>query len=227
MVKLYSVNENFFQEDTEASFYVAGFIAADGCLEREFARNRYRVTIEINFKDEPHLKLMQMLMASTHKINTRTRIDSRFAAPTQQSSLRISSKTIYDSLERFNIRPNKSKTYTIPSWMVAHPLKQHFLRGIFDGDGSVGIKSSDCKNRKEYLRFSLTGTLEELKSFNAILVDECNIEPNQISKAAGCYVLEYGKNESTEEIFNFLYKDSTIYLSRKREIVDRFLLIAS
>lgn len=32
---IYSCNENIFKTDTEESFYIAGFIAADGSLQKE------------------------------------------------------------------------------------------------------------------------------------------------------------------------------------------------
>jgi len=30
--RIYGCNDDFFKEETEASFYWAGFIAADGCM---------------------------------------------------------------------------------------------------------------------------------------------------------------------------------------------------
>ena len=46
----YSFNERFFSEDSEASFYWAGFIAADGCLYKK------TLSIGLSSKDKCHLQ---------------------------------------------------------------------------------------------------------------------------------------------------------------------------
>jgi LAGLIDADG-like domain len=215
MLRKYQVNHSFFKEENEKSFYVAGFIAADGCLEHEKNRNRYRFSIELSSEDESHLYLIRDLMSSDAKISRRIRKDPRFLEETEQSCLRITSKEIYLDIQKFGITTNKSQTYKIPEWMISHPLKHHFMRGLFDGDGGFSIKPIDRRNKKEYLRFSLTGTYEELEKYNDILTENCKIPANKISKVSGCWHIEYAKNEVVKLITDFIYKDASIFLPRK------------
>jgi hypothetical protein len=226
MLRKYQVNHSFFKEDCEKSFYVAGFIAADGCLEQEKNRNRYRFSIELSSEDELHLYLIRDLMFSDAKISRRIRKDPRFLEETEQSCLRITSKEIYGDLQKFGVVPNKSDTYKIPEWISNHPMKHHFMRGLFDGDGGFSIKPIDNRNRKEYLRFYLTGTYEELEKYNSILIENCKIVSNKIVKSNGCWSLEYAKHETIKLITDFIYGEATIFLPRKYNLAHNWLKIS-
>jgi len=224
--KIYHCNDSFFKQDNEKSFYVAGFIAADGSIIKEKNRNRHLLSIELSKEDEQHLIKIRDTLSSNAKIENRVRVDSRFSSPTEQTMMRITSKEICLDLERFNIKSNKTLTYSIPKWLLTHPLKHHFIRGVFDGDGSISFKFSRKDTRKNYIRFSLCGTFEELDSINEVLCSECVIHPNKITQGKNCYYLEYAKAENVKKIVEYLYKDASIYLDRKYTLakqVDNFI----
>lgn len=215
-IKLYKTNDAFFKEDTEKSFYVAGFIVADGYLHREKNRNRYRISIELSSKDEDHLNKIRTAMSSTAKIFRRRRYDPRFMEISNVSSIGINSKEIYEDLPKFGIVPNKSKIYKIPEWIKDHPLKSHFMRGILDGDGGFCFKDN-------HIQFYIYGTYDELDVYNEILSKECNLNKNKISKNRGCFTLQYASQQDVINIIKFLYKDANIFLDRKYDLVKNYL----
>lgn len=200
----YKVNDNFFAKDTEESFYIAGFIAADGCVMNN------TLSINLSLKDKDHLIKINNIINSNRVIKD---YHNKYSGA---SRLLITSKQIINDLKRFNIVPRKSLIYTFPEWMKTHPLKHHFMRGYFDGDGSVYLNNQ----YNEKVCFGLRGTIKFLIDYRAILEKECGFceRTNPIPISSGCGLLGYGGNKNISKIADFIYKDATIFLNRKKDV---------
>jgi hypothetical protein len=111
--------------------------------------------------------------------------------------------------------------------MKAHPLKHHFIRGYNDGDGSLYIPKLADGRTVEQIYFTMRGTPAFLTDVRSILEQECDLKERvkdiRISSGHGC--LEYGGNGVVGKIVDYLYKDATIYLPRKRDIAMKANLI--
>lgn len=51
----YDCDHDFFSRDNEQSFYIAGFVAADGCVKTHSCGNSYQVQIGLSKKDKSFL----------------------------------------------------------------------------------------------------------------------------------------------------------------------------
>jgi hypothetical protein len=72
----YDLDHDFFSNDTEESFYVAGFLAADGWkIHRSL--NSYVIGLSLAAKDVDHLKIIRDLMKCTSPIKFRERYRSQ------------------------------------------------------------------------------------------------------------------------------------------------------
>lgn len=223
---IYGVDHEFFSRDNEETFYVAGFIAADGCIKDrkgKYGNARPEIYIGLSKDDKEHLeKLRQLMKAQTPIRDFLVKNSKRNPKwkDSWKSEIVITSKKMFEDLERFNIVPRKSLVYTFPEWMITHPLKHHFIRGYNDGDGSFYVPKLQNGRTVEQLYFSLRGTPQLLETVRYILEQECNLEhrdkPIRISSGHG--VLEYGGNNIVNKICDYLYMDANIYLTRKYNI---------
>jgi hypothetical protein len=223
----YSCNHDFFANNNEDSFYVAGFIAADGCIKDRKSKNgniRPELGIGLSQQDKNFLEQLRSLMQVESPVRDFLVKNSKRNPKwndTWKSEIIITSQKMCEDLKRFNIVPRKSRIYTFPEWMKTHPLKHHFIRGYNDGDGSFYIpKLKDgCLSKQIY--FSMRGTPEFLKEVRYILEKECDLGARdkeiRISSGHGC--LEYGGNGVIKKISDYLYKDAIIYLTRKYKII--------
>lgn len=231
---IYNVDHKFFLKDNEESFYIAGFIAADGCVKDRISSSgtiRPEMALGLSKDDKSFLEQLRQIMKAEVPIRDFIVNNSKRNPKwndTWKSELVITSKQICEDLKRFNIVPRKSLTYTFPEWMRTHPLKHHFIRGYNDGDGSFYIpKLAEGKITKQ-IYFSLRGTPIFLKNVRIILEQECNLEEREkeIRISSGHGVLEYGGNGIVGKIVDYLYKDATIYLPRKRDIAMKSKMFA-
>jgi hypothetical protein len=212
-------NDDFFTQETETTFYWAGFIAADGCVKKDKRYNgSYKLAIQLAINDILHLEKFKNDINFEGKMYYRTKKYKKYN-DSHQVSIEITSKKIFDDLAKFNIIPNKTKIYTFPEWLINHPFVHHFMRGYFDGDGSIYMNSSS-----KQLNITLCGTKKFLLIYRNILEQKCslNYRNKDIPQRRNIGILTYGGNNKVPNIMSFLYKDATIYLERKKDIYDQF-----
>lgn len=220
----YKCNEDIFSTDTENSFYLAGFIAADGCI---MSKGGSKVlSIGLSNKDKSHLEKIKNTLEAENPIHDYDVKNSKRNTKWNdviKSEIKISSSQIYSDLQRFNITERKTHTLTLPEWIKVHPLRHHFIRGYSDGDGC--FSSSIGRGRKvRQVIFQLRGTAAFLTSLRSILEADLNLEERtkEIRFNNGIGVLEYGGNRICKALAEYLYRDATIYLDRKKEAAFAF-----
>jgi len=219
---LYDCDETIFQNATEESFYLAGFIAADGSLQQRKYSKILKITL--SKKDLDHLKKIKAAFDSNHPIKEYCVIPNKLVKKSHQSvEIQIVSEQIFNDLRKFNVVPNKTKIYSIPEWLSTHPLVHHYMRGYFDGDGTITHLSLGKGRTIRQGSFSMMGTYDFVKKYQAILVKNKIIDANKITNHGSIKRIMYCGNRRITNIYNFLYKDATIWLNRKKVKFETFI----
>lgn len=95
---------------------------------------------------------------------------------------------------------------------------RHFIRGYFDGDGCISIIKGKNTTR---LRINLVGTYDIIDTIQKKLINSLNIKKTKILgdiDKKNTFQLNIKNNNDIELIKKYLYGDSTIFLTRKRDI---------
>ena len=116
-----SINEDFFKNQTPEMAYVLGFIYSDGNLSNQLD------FFSISQKEPEILCKIKELMRSEHQIVRKT--DQEIYV------LTIGNKVMINDLLSLGLTPNKSLDVKFP--VLRENLYGHFIRGYFDGDGSI------------------------------------------------------------------------------------------
>lgn len=153
----YTINSNYFDNiNTDEQAYILGFIYADGYVGDEKHNN-----IVITSKDRDIIEKISKAFDYTGDI--RITKPGGYKNSKEGYSLNFSDKQIASVLrDKYKLHPNKSLVLNdLPN--IKDELFGSFLRGYFDGDGSIGIhKNKSYKNGKLYeynqLSFSLIAT---------------------------------------------------------------------
>lgn len=224
----YDVNHDFFSQDTEESFYCAGFLAADGWKTRR-SGGGFTIGLQLWAKDLDHLKMIRSLMGCTSPLKFRKRKNPSGSISFSYNFI-ANSEQCYNDLERFGVVENKTYILRISEWLAKHKLVHHFMRGYIDGDGCFCHINTSGQN---HISFNMIGTKEFLEAFHNILLSAgiCNerreIIANSGKKRLAFGALNYSGNGMISKLYNFLYHDATVFLPRKEEIARKSLEFAT
>lgn len=204
-------DERFFQKiDTEEKAYWLGFWYADGCVGKYNKANA--VKLDLAEIDLEHIKKFQKQINSSHPLYERIKEDSI------TYSLQIYNKNMMEDLIDKGCLPKKSLILKFPTdKQVPQYLMNHFLRGYFDGDGSIFIS----KNKQKQAKF--VGSLEFIISLKKYLLDNSIIFSNtKLDRNENVYSLRFMNKIDVYRIVSYLYDNATVYLSRKYELYKNF-----
>lgn len=104
---------------------------------------------------------------------------------------------------------------------IKESLIRHFIRGYFDGDGTVGIYKN--KSDKEYYTLR-SGFCSGSERFMYQLADKlpCINKTVQKGKDTNIWSITFSVKDSIR-LYNYMYKDATVWLKRKRDKFEQYL----
>lgn len=204
-VRKYGVNDDYFDNESSNMAYILGFLAADGTV----AKNGNRIKIGLSSVDRKFLELIKEELGAESNI-----FDYETSNGYMVSELGFTSQKIKQKLTEYNIIPGKTETFTFPT-NLSKKYWIDFIRGYFDGDGSVGtagpsaIRWQICSHRPQVLETIVEFLFEEYG------VPKVSIQKNKHGNSF-LYTIQYSNN-STRKIFQILYTPNSLYLPRKFE----------
>ncbi|MGR3764416.1 LAGLIDADG family homing endonuclease [Rossellomorea sp. NS-SX7] len=186
----YEVNEHYFKTWSNNMAYILGFFAADGCVNKDLS------SISFSQKSIEILEKIKIELQSNHPFvqNPNTGV----------YTLGIHSKILKEDLMILHgIQPNKSLRIQLPT--IPEPYLSHFIRGYFDGDGSI-YKSRNCVCIVSGSRDFSISLYEIFKSHN--------LKPRL--KDFETYYRIYITGLDNISLFaNWIYQDKDLYLVEK------------
>ena len=202
----YTQDNDFFKIiDTEEKAYWLGFIYADGYITK---RNELRINLSAD--DEDHLHKFYNAIKSNREIKyTQKKMNGNIY---KQAYAYIASGDFVKHLISKGCTNNKSLTLKFPiSDILPEKLVNHFVRGYFDGDGSIHVSKVNNTGHKNY-RLSFVGTEDMLNNIKNIL----NCSHLKLEDRGSFYCLQINGNIQVLKILDeFIYRDANIYLDRK------------
>ncbi len=208
----YSCNENFFEViDTEEKAYWLGALYADGNVSQNKTGSG---KIFLSSKDYDWI---EKFMRSIESTNKPTR---EFHKKYQKEiwKAQITSTKMFNDLVRLGCMPRKSMIITFPK-LPSH-LIPHFIRGYFDGDGTVGV----YKNLKSHeWKILKSGICSGSEFFLKELVTYLPTKNKNVVFNKSLYIIQFSLMDSIA-LHNYMYKDFTICLVRKFLIFSHYLL---
>jgi len=203
--------------DTEEKVYMLGLLLADGCIKE--AGGSYHISLSLKSDDGYMVsRFANMFNASAYDRHYTT-VNGKNHTST---SCQLTSRYLYEKLNSIGLIPNKSR-HDDGSLFNSIPehLMNHFIRGIFDGDGSIGIyykRGRKHNTTHKYIAFS--GTESVMNQVNSYLSLSCNIQIRTRPQSS-IYVITTHSLSNILKITDFLYSDASIYLERKKIISDK------
>lgn len=207
--RIYSLNPHKFDSiDCEASAYWLGFVLCDGGI------NRRTLYMSQKYTDAYHLEGLKSFLESESPVKT---VPHRIKEKSYDiSEINFTHKHLAKRMRELGLSPHK-RNWEAAIGSIPGNLAHHFIRGIMDADGSVG---------KSPPSVGFCSQESMLAWIRKVLAQNCETNPDlkiqQHTKSKKTYYLMYSGGRQSRRIAEFLYRDASVFLKRKREIVDNW-----
>lgn len=213
----YLLNDRYFESiDSEDKAYFLGFIYADGCVYKN------RLRIGLSSVDLGILNRFSEAVGSNKPVMI-AKQSGGYSSKSESATVELVSNDMVSDLYKLGVHPNKTADCDFPDCMLASPFLRDFIRGYWDGDGSISKYSSRVsKTGQVHTKYgvSVCGTKSFIRSVRGVLEPIVNAK-GHISKRWPtefcCDSLSYSGRVCVSNLLNYLYKNSTVYLDRKYE----------
>ena len=195
--------------------YILGYIATDGCVSEERV-----LRLGLTIKDESLLYKIKKIMEFSGPVLRRI---SRASGKEYESSyMNIYNREIVKDLKELGIVQNK--TFILGAFdFVPKEYELDFIRGAFDGDGSVGRQGGEkCKNNHQIRVRFFSASKVFLTYIRDVLTQNglTDVKIYQdLKRKTNFYYIIYSTNDSIN-FYNKIYNGASIYLDRKKEKFD-------
>lgn len=208
----YKVNGNFFNSiSSEEQAYWLGFMYADGYISKEY------IGIALAIKDINHLEKLKLAIESNHNVKTyKTKSNDLVKSENYYGRLLFKNSKMSEDLKKLGCIENKSLKLKFPSnEIVPSKYMRHFIRGYFDGDGSLVLSNNS-------INFKILGTSDFLKGLIKCLNENIdgyefkeNLQENVKGSEKDSFYISYGGRFKTKAVMDWIYGGSTVFLERK------------
>lgn len=244
-MRYYVKNENYFEViNTEQKAYFLGLLFADGTNASDRIDSngklikRNQIALSLKMDDKHIFDSFLLELESNYRLRVRKN-SLRNENWSDQCMLTITSAKMSEDLSRLGCIPNKTKSLNFPTNdIIPKELMHHFIRGYFDGDGCVWIGkrypftfNDGAIGRRRTriihnMKFTFVGLDSFIESVKTNLIDYAgfsNVKINYHKRKEKSASLEYSGKNNIIKLYNYMYKDATVFLKRK-EVIFKSLL---
>lgn len=211
----FSIDQHYFDRiNTPDKAYFLGLLYADGSNFPIDSKGKewYHIILSLSGDDD-------VSVLTTFRRYLKTDIPIRKIIPSNPKHkpiyrLTICSKHMSQQLEKLGISKGKTYNATYPDFLNQQ-LHSHFIRGVFDGDGSISIQT----NRPCAASFDITTASNVSKGIANIissydLADHMHLISDK--RSPSILHIQFSRVEQILKVMDWLYKDcKDLYMNRK------------
>lgn len=204
-------NKEYFSIQSCNMAWIIGFLAADGNV----CKRGNEISIGLSSVDREILERIKTEIEIENPIH-----DFTSRAGFDYSELAWTCKEHREELKKYSIVPQKTFILEPPT-NLDKKYWLDYIRGYFDGDGSVNFIEVNGKKHYTALRWQVCSATPCVLEFVLDVLESYGIKKVNIQKqkreTSDLYYIQYSTN-ATKEIYKILYStDSTLYLARKKK----------
>lgn len=215
-------NEYYFSQQNRNMAWLMGFLAADGNISKK----DNRIKISLSTVDREILE----------RIKEDVEIENSIKEETSNRGFDIttlvwSSAQHKKDLAKYGIVPNK--TFILkPPYALERKYWIDFIRGYFDGDGSVNLIKTKGTRGNGALRFQICGAKKEMLEwmvnffYEEYGIPKVSIQASDVNRQHTLYFFQYS-SRAVRKIYSVLYTDSTLFLKRKKDKFEEIMSIVN
>lgn len=190
---------DFFKEWTAETAYVFGLLMADGAIP---LRKGVPSAVVLELKDEDHVRKVAQVIDPELRVWSYSRKDGRSTA-----KFSIGVRSVVNDCTEKGLMPQKSLTVQWP--IVPDRYLRHFVRGYFDGNGTIGKYNTSVR-----LSFS-TGSAMFAHRLQDALNANAGVSAGIYRPAANAYNITAIGVGRARLLGDWMYQGASLFLDRK------------
>lgn len=205
-------NKRYFETiDTESKAYYLGLLLTDGnVFKAKRNTDQYRIQIGLKYEDVDIVEKFKTELESDAKVShyeNNGRNECIFG---------VNSKEMAYDLKKYGIHERKTFDAELTE-LIQPELYPHYIRGIFDGDGTVYIR-----NKTNQLTFGFYGTHNLVAQVKQYLIEKIGLNDNSIYDKETVSFVTFTRQQDVINFYKFIYSNSNFYLTRKKEVFEKY-----
>lgn len=214
----YHYDKTYFKNIlTSNQAYWIGFMYADGYVTSNKNKTKYTVGIELSKDDYKHLikfnKCISGNVPVTYRVRNGHRITDHYISKTEICMIRLFCTEMAKDLILHGCCENKSLIKKEPIG-ISDDLMRDFIRGYFDGNGSISYSYNKNVN-KSYLKVTIETGSEDYANWISNYLNAIGYK-NTYYKDKFAYKIQM-HSKSNIDFLKYIYENSEVYLDRKYE----------
>jgi hypothetical protein len=202
----YTFNESYFNTvDTEEKAYFLGLLASDGYVSD-------KGTIAIGLSGKRDRVILERFKRAVGFEGPITSKQPSYPGSQRHYTVSLNSKQMAADLARHGIIPRKSLVYEFNDQLPEH-LIRHYVRGVFDGDGSVSYRKDGS------FMLGLIGSRRFIVNLHAYMAIRIGLKPHieycKLPRSLEIAQLKTGGNYVSLIWLDWMYRDAKVFLPRK------------
>lgn len=210
----YHFTHRYFKDYTSENSYWMGFLDADGYID--LARNR--IELKIHSRDIDRLTALRVCVNGDFPIY-------RYKTRPHVGISMFSKEMVNDLIEKgIGLKSLKLE----PPVGIPDDFVRHFIRGYFDGDGSISLGA--CNSRRLKPSFQIVGPKPLLAWVKERLIEQAGVDSSiGIRFGGGSWRLRIENQRSLAKIRHYFYDnvDESLFMKRKKNFMPYSPTLAS
>lgn len=211
-LRISTIRHDYFDSWSNEMAYVLGYVWADGCIQINKSRAGYtsgRLQLACTESDAYLIRKIAASMG-VHREQRTTQMTPGFNTR-PQIRIRINSMAIASALSETLGVPRRKSYGDPPLPHIPDEYLPHFMRGVFDGDGTVLVVNG------QHGGIGIYGTHRFLSDLALQASRVLSIISPKIAPARSIYHIRWTKQADVLTLFDAFYSDGGICLERKRD----------
>lgn len=216
----YTFDEHWLDEmDSPEKWYFLGFMYADGSVGISGGNYRVRIKLKADETEKELLEKFKSLLKSDREITYEEYFNKSYESVEKTYLFSLGGKYFCERLIELGCIPNKSLTLEPPK-DIPEKFEKDFLRGYFDGDGSILLREEGT-----LANIRILGTEKVAKFIDGVITKHTGIVPNTQARKGRVnqWQVDIAQQRDVKTFAEWLYSDANLYLRRKKDNFDKFI----
>ncbi len=208
-------NYHYFDKiDNEEKAYWLGFLYGDGYI----VPSKRTLGLTVASKDKSHLEKYALAVGLSSNDLKFYKAKTNFGE-FESYRLLLSNKKIFEAITKQGF--TSRKTSDPCNVKVKSNLIRHFIRGLFDADGSISTHMAKESNRIRYKADLELSVNEQVAYWFIKKLKKLGFTANiSVKKDRNFYRVRANSLEAIEQFLSIVYKNANIYLERKKSSLE-------